>query len=82
MDWLILIAGLVVLLAGGEALVRGATALARSLGVSSMAIGMTVLAFGTSAPELAVNISAPARLAATALPDTAPRECTGRGGPR
>ena len=60
MDWLLLIAGLVVLLAGGEALVRGATGLARSLGVSSMAIGMTVLAFGTSAPELAVNISAAA----------------------
>ena len=60
MDWLLLIAGLVVLLAGGEALVRGATALARSFGVSSMVIGMTVLAFGTSAPELAVNISAAA----------------------
>lgn len=58
MDWLLLIAGLVVLLAGGEALVRGATALARSLGVSSMVIGMTVLAFGTSAPELAVNVAA------------------------
>jgi cation:H+ antiporter len=58
LDWLLLIAGLVVLLAGGEALVRGATALARSLGVSSMVIGMTVLAFGTSAPELAVNIDA------------------------
>ncbi len=60
MDWLLLIAGLVVLLAGGEALVRGATALARSLGVSSMVIGMTVLAFGTSAPELAVNVAAAA----------------------
>ncbi len=58
MDWLLLIAGLVVLLIGGEALVRGATALARWLGVSSMVIGMTVLAFGTSAPELAVNITA------------------------
>ena len=58
MDWLLLIAGLVVLLAGGEALVRGATALARRLGVSPMVIGMTVLAFGTSAPELAVNVAA------------------------
>jgi cation:H+ antiporter len=58
MDWLLLIAGLLVLLSGGEALVRGATALARRLGVSPMVIGMTVLAFGTSAPELAVNVAA------------------------
>jgi len=58
MEWLLLIAGLVILLSGGEALVRGATALARRLGVSPMVIGMTVLAFGTSAPELAVNIAA------------------------
>ena len=58
MDWLLLIAGLLVLLSGGEALVRGATALARRLGISPMVIGMTVLAFGTSAPELAVNVAA------------------------
>jgi cation:H+ antiporter len=58
MDWLLLIAGLLVLLSGGEALVRGATALARRLGISPLVIGMTVLAFGTSAPELAVNVAA------------------------
>ena len=54
----VLLLGLGVLLGGGESLVRGATALARSLGVSPLVIGLTVVAFGTSAPELAVNVSA------------------------
>lgn len=49
------------LLAGGDVMVRGATALARRLGVSPLAIGLTVVAFGTSAPELAVNITAALR---------------------
>jgi cation:H+ antiporter len=54
----VLLLGLGVLLGGGEFLVRGATALAQSLGVSPLVIGLTVVAFGTSAPELAVNVSA------------------------
>jgi cation:H+ antiporter len=41
--------------------VRGATTLARSAGVSPLAIGLTVVALGTSAPELAVNLSAALR---------------------
>ena len=61
MDWLILALGLVVLLGGGEVLVRGATALSHRFGVSPLVIGMTVVAFGTSAPELAVNITAALR---------------------
>ncbi len=58
MDVLKLIAGLVLLMWGGEAVVRGASAVARRLGISPLAIGLTVVAFGTSAPELAVNITA------------------------
>ncbi len=58
MDWVQLILGLCVLLCGGEAMVRGAASLARSLGISPLAIGLTVVAFGTSAPELAVNVTA------------------------
>jgi cation:H+ antiporter len=50
--------GLALLLAGGDLLVRGAASLARRLGVSPLAIGLTVVAFGTSAPELAVNVTA------------------------
>jgi cation:H+ antiporter len=59
-DLLLLVFALAALLGGGDALVRGASALARRLGVSSMVIGLTVVAFGTSAPELAVSVSAAA----------------------
>jgi cation:H+ antiporter len=58
LDVVKLIAGLILLLGGGEAVVRGAAAVARKLGVSPLAIGLTVVAFGTSAPELAVNVTA------------------------
>ena len=50
--------GVLVLLAGGELLVRAASNLASALGVSPLAVGLTVVALGTSAPELAVNLSA------------------------
>ena len=53
--------GLACLYAGGELLVRGSTSLAKNLGVSTLIIGLTVVAFGTSAPELAVNITAALR---------------------
>jgi cation:H+ antiporter len=57
-DWLLLAIGLILLLGGGEGVVRGAASLARSFGVSPLAIGLLVVAFGTSAPELAVNVTA------------------------
>jgi len=57
-DSLVLLAGMAVLVLSGEGLVRGASGLARSYGVSPLAIGLTVVALGTSAPELAVNVSA------------------------
>ena len=53
-----LVVGLVCLVAGAELLVRGAAAIAARLGIAPVIIGLTVVAFGTSAPELAVSVSA------------------------
>jgi cation:H+ antiporter len=50
--------GLCLLVLGGWAVVEGGSRLARLLGVSELTIGLTVVAFGTSAPELAVNVTA------------------------
>lgn len=50
--------GLVCLVAGAELLVRGAASIATRLGIAPVVIGLTVVAFGTSAPELAVSVSA------------------------
>ena len=60
-DPLLLGFGIVLLVAGGEAMVRGAAALARQLHVPPLVVGLTVVAFGTSAPELAVNVTAAVR---------------------
>jgi len=60
-DPLLLLLGLTLLLGGGNALVRGAAALAHRLGISPLVVGLTVVSFGTSAPELAVNLTAALR---------------------
>lgn len=57
-DLALLGAGIALLVLGGHGLVKGASDLARALGVTPLVIGLTVVAFGTSAPELAVNVSA------------------------
>ncbi len=54
---LVCLGGLVLYL-GAEWLVKGAAGLARTLGLREIIIGLTVVAYGTSAPELAVSISA------------------------
>lgn len=51
-------AGLAVLCIGAELFLRGAVRIAKRFGVSSFIIGFTLVGFGTSAPELAVNLSA------------------------
>lgn len=58
MDFLFIIAGLVLLLAAGDALVRGAVAMSLRLGVPAVIVGATVVAFGTSAPELLISVQA------------------------
>lgn len=56
--WLGLVAGLVLVVAGADALVRGAARAAAAFGVPPLLVGLTVVAYGTSAPELAVSLSA------------------------
>jgi len=53
-----LVIGLVGLVGGAELLVKGAATIASRLGIAPVIIGLTVVAFGTSAPELAVSVSA------------------------
>jgi cation:H+ antiporter len=55
---LLFFAGLVALVAGAELLVRGAGKLALHAGISPLVVGLTVVSFGTSAPEIAVAVSA------------------------
>ena len=55
---LLLVVGFVMLIKGADILVDGASSIALNFKVSKMLIGLTVVAFGTSAPELAVSISA------------------------
>lgn len=50
--------GLILLVTGANYFVDGAAGIAKRLKVSALLIGLTVVAFGTSAPEVAVSISA------------------------
>lgn len=53
--------GLVVLAVGAELFLRGAVSVGLRFGLSPFVIGLTIVGFGTSAPELAVNLSAALR---------------------
>lgn len=58
LQFVVLVLGIALLVKGADWLVDGASGLSSSFGVSPLFIGLTVVAFGTSAPELAVSISA------------------------
>lgn len=53
--------GIAVLYVGAEMLVKGAVRLATSFGVSRLVVGLSLVAFGTSAPELALDVTAALR---------------------
>ncbi len=55
---LLLIIGFIFLIKGADVFVDGVSSTAQNFRVSKMLIGLTIIAFGTSAPELAVSISA------------------------
>ncbi|MCQ5129242.1 calcium/sodium antiporter [Butyricicoccus faecihominis] len=58
LSFVLLIVGFTLLVWGADKFVAGASALARRLGVPALIVGLTVVAFGTSAPELAVSVTA------------------------
>lgn len=58
MPLLILGLGLGITTIGAESFVAGASRLARALRIAPLIIGLTVVSFGTSAPEIAVALSA------------------------
>ncbi|WP_375210590.1 calcium/sodium antiporter, partial [Hyphomonas jannaschiana] len=58
MDYLLVLAGLVLLIFGGEGLVRGSVAVARKLNISELVIGLTLVGCGTSMPELVTSLRA------------------------
>ncbi len=55
---LLLLVGFVVLVKGADIFVDGSSNIATALKVPSIIIGLTIVAFGTSAPELAVSVTA------------------------
>lgn len=58
LDILLLLLGGGALYWGAEWLVEGASQIAQALGVPPLLVGLTVVAYGTSAPEMAVSVTA------------------------
>ncbi|MBO6108627.1 MAG: calcium/sodium antiporter [Eubacterium sp.] len=58
LNLVLLVVGFVALIKGADIFVDGAAAIARRFGVPGVIIGLTIVAMGTSAPELAVSVSA------------------------
>lgn len=53
-----LVIGFILLVKGADFFVDGASSVAKKLRIPAVVIGLTIVAFGTSAPELAVSLSA------------------------
>ena len=58
LNYIFLVIGFVCLVKGADWFVGGSSAIAKLLKVPSIVIGLTIVAFGTSAPELAVSLTA------------------------
>lgn len=56
--YVLLLLGFVFLVKGADFFVEGSSSVAKLLGVPSVIIGLTIVAMGTSAPELAVSVTA------------------------
>ena len=58
MMYILLLLGFILLIKGADYFVEASSSVAKSLRVPSIIIGLTIVAFGTSAPELAVSVTA------------------------
>ncbi len=58
LDIVLLVIGFVLLIKGADFFVDGSAGVARIFHVPGVIIGLTIVAMGTSAPELAVSVSA------------------------
>lgn len=58
MEFVLIVAGLILLIFGGDYLVKGASGIALRMDIPPMLVGMTVVALGTSSPELVVSLNA------------------------
>lgn len=56
--FLVFLGGVVIVVLGAEILLRSAARIAAMLGISPIIIGLTIVSVGTSAPELAVGLTA------------------------
>lgn len=56
--WIFLLLGFLLLIKGADHFVEGSSSVAKLLRIPSVVIGLTVVAMGTSAPELAVSVTA------------------------
>jgi cation:H+ antiporter len=58
LNLVLLVIGFVALIKGADYFVEGSAAVAKKFNIPGVIIGLTIVAMGTSAPELAVSISA------------------------
>ena len=58
LNLILLLIGFVALIKGADIFVDGSASIARRFGVPGVIVGLTIVAMGTSAPELAVSVSA------------------------
>ena len=58
LEILLLVVGMVLLIKGADFFVDGSSNIAKAMRIPTVIIGLTLVSMGTSAPELAVSISA------------------------
>lgn len=58
LPYILLIVGFFILIKGADFFVEGSSSIAKKLRIPDIIVGLTIVAMGTSAPELAVSVSA------------------------